>query len=102
MQGGAVGQERFTPAMRSADSRDQADLSIPGAPLPRRGVQGAWEFSPQDKLGYAGGAFEERLWMEIRTSHDLVPPKPEGHWNDLINLGCPQSAGEMLVLELAV
>lgn len=51
--GGSVGDgRRFV--MRSADNSDPADLSIPGGRLPRRGVQGAWEFSPRDNLGYAG------------------------------------------------
>lgn len=33
--------------MRSADNSDPADPSLPGGRLPRRGVQGAWEFNPK-------------------------------------------------------
>lgn len=51
-------RRRFTHVMRSAEDSDRADLSIPGGRIPRRGVQGAREFSPQDNLGYADGEFD--------------------------------------------
>lgn len=40
-------RRRFTHVMRSADNSDPADPSLPGGRLPRRGVQGAWEFNPE-------------------------------------------------------